>query len=187
MTSKAKITDTGFWTSIASSIDDPDYVNIFSNMAKGLFPQGCKYDEEKQRFVYTSGKKTVNIPLPSNDVDAARDVLLSFFKKCGMRSTQERQNQSDKLAKRHNNGGWRSVKNFRLQQEYLNTYVDKIRKLRSLTDGQDRQVRRLLFRALYCDYLDNTIVKYSHGGISMINGLEWNSKTRKHNLSVFPI
>jgi hypothetical protein len=166
---------------MAEVTEDEEYKTMFMAMAMGDFPKGFKYD--KNRFTHHCGKKTVPIVLPDDPI-SARDKFMKFMSKKGMHTKDQLAAKKIKTVESHKKG-WVAVKSVRLQQEHINAYLDKLSVEKRLTETQDMFLRRVVFMAYCCDVLTPEKVKYDHGGITNIEGLNWDDSLRCYTLSGF--
>lgn len=176
-----KHSDYSHFVAMASVTEDIEYKNMFEDMATGTFPQGFKFD--KNKLTYHSGKNTTIIVLPEDPIEAGFHFIKIMNRK-GMRSTDEIASRRKKIVASQEKG-WSVVKSVKSQRDHINGFLDRISIDKSLTEAQDRQLRELVFMAYCCDVLESTIVEYSHGGITKINGLSWNSVKKIHTLVGF--
>lgn len=176
-----KQSDYSHFVAMASVTEDVEYKTMFEDMATGTFPQGFKFD--KNKLTYHSGKNTTVIVLPEDPMEAG-SYFIKIMNRKGMRSTDEIASRRKKIVA-FQEKGWGIVKSVKNQRDHINGFLDRISTDKSLTEAQDRQLRELVFMAYCCDILESTIVEYSHGGITKINGLSWNPVKKIHTLVGF--
>ena len=129
---------------IASTIADPFWHDIFKNCAKGKFPKGVFYDR-KSRLV-KHGRIFINIV--DTPIEELHVLLYELFRKCGNRSNKdisalETILQSTKSTNINLSGTWKDIVPKQYQNVLLQEYIERLCSTHNITEQKKKD-------RLYC-------------------------------------
>lgn len=186
----------------AALTTDPFWISIFNNAAKGTFPRGFTYyqDRKDQReeslsgisdvpsgsqiLTYKRGVKTFSTDVPSNPADAIVVCISFFARTAGIMSESDQERTKREYDQRMleqtsiRTCTWADIKKKKIRDILIGTFVQKIGQVFELTDKESDQLSTMISIGFLLGYFQSKNVVFDQGRIKAIVGLLFDPETR---------
>lgn len=166
---------------------DPFWKEKFSNFACNKFPHGIRYDSAHGNLILKlDGKRTEVIGLPESDPSLVFKIVMKILKeKLDMNSNRDIKIRKEEMENFSQKGicdlncEWKKIKPKHLKDQLITDYIAKLKQKHDLSPVEVKNLISVVqlgfqFRAFSQDSVD-----YSDGVVKNIEGLVFDSKTRK--------
>lgn len=138
--------------------DDPSWKNLLKKISLGSFPKGYGYHDGC--LTYKQKKKIIRKEIPEIPVDAV-DVVLNFFRSCGLVSDADREAEKIKLQERDTcvNMTWNDIKKKpRLKENLIQDYASRLAEEMKLDKEKKMQLFKIINTGMLLGLFDAKVI-----------------------------
>lgn len=158
---------------------DPFWANIFKQAKDNKFPG--KFGYKDGMLYHKHGQKISQIPLSLNPIVASKEFMTFLQDKGGIFSELDRKKFQTEVVDDTDSDSWSSLKKKYKDQSRAN-FVERERRDRNLTPAEVKQLNQILNYGFGLKYFNRNTITVRKCIIVEIEGLVFDSKTRKYDI-----
>ena len=164
----------------SSYVADESWKGFLEECAYGKFPRGVRFEHGA---IKCTRKKQPFVEYVPKDVDKALDVIMSVFRdKLGIKTINEKKDANlafDKKREEARIQSWKQATTMASKASMIRGFAERFSALHYLSDSEYNELILLIELSITTGILDADNIQVSNGQIESIDGLVFNSFSRK--------
>lgn len=173
---------------------DPYWKDKFSNFAHNRFPVGVRYDPAHRNLILKlDGKKTEVVALPEDDAAYSFQIVMKILReRLDMHSNRDLKTRKEKMVTDSHalrcdlDCEWKKIKPRHLKDQLMMDYIAGLKQKYNLTPPEVKHLISVVQLGFQFRAFSQDDVNFSKGVVKNIEGLKFDSKTRKFMIPEYP-
>lgn len=165
--------------------DDPYWVSIFRDCARGKFPRG--FGINNGLLTFRKGTKTDRTSLSVEPVEALSMAIIFFKSKAGLmskidRKMMQKEEEERLLLSIDRDFQWKDIRREKVRDLLISEFVGEISTRHDFTENERRELMTTVKKGFILKHFDKANIKMKDGKITEINGLLHNPDTNEYEI-----